>query len=166
MCENKTNPKQTDLYNVWNDFIHRKYFSIRVHKIFLFYLLFFEADATTVIQFLAEGSLTRLKSFSIFAISFSGPLAFSWNREKTLHISPAHRADGKTLKCLAEEFLDIKTVRQGGLNKNDAKERWVWYETLLHWNIGWKQMKYLTSTANHVWLVEKDCLRETEKWRG
>ena len=39
VCQNKTNPEQTDLYNVWNDFIHREYFSIRVHKIFLFYLL-------------------------------------------------------------------------------------------------------------------------------
>ena len=28
-------------------------------------------------QFFAEGSLTRLNNFSIFAISFSGPFAFS-----------------------------------------------------------------------------------------
>jgi len=34
------------------------------------------------IQFLAEGSLTRLSNFSILAISFSGPLAFSWIKYK------------------------------------------------------------------------------------
>ena len=42
VCENNTNPKQTALYNVWNGFIHCEYFSIRVRKIFLFYLLFLQ----------------------------------------------------------------------------------------------------------------------------
>lgn len=36
------------------------------------------------IQFLAEGSLTRLNNFSILAISFSGPLAFSQNKKKKI----------------------------------------------------------------------------------
>lgn len=95
--ENKTNPKQTALCNVWNDFIHREYFSIRVRKIFLF-IFFYAADATPAIQFLAEGSLTRLRSFSIFAISFSGPLAFSWNREKR-YTSVPHIAQYLLMSC-------------------------------------------------------------------
>ena len=43
----------------------------------LFSLVIVWSSAKFRNQFFAEGSLTRLNNFSIFAISFSGPFAFS-----------------------------------------------------------------------------------------